>query len=618
MPRPKRSRVAAARPTKAPSPSARESRQSSAAPPAVAKPATAQARYPSSDIYDVSDREKERIKQRVAEAAKSESRRTSASQRLALNSEQAKALAAARSRRDDAMNRLDDLTSTSRPDDTESRAIEHSPGESAANLQPRLSNASGLDLDDDPFNLDDSLADTEHGSEETQTGYRSTDTSSFNISLFRRRPRASSVAGRDDVPIRPSSRGQNTPSISSTLTFGNFKRRARERSILGTGRKPRRERSQSQTSQASRNASVLGDGDDSGPDGESTPLNSARRKTRASLAATGSRDGSPQLPSRKRKSLESHQDGREKRTALEVEDNENAEAGAGEIYQSIEVDIEPAKTPPRGRTRERERFSTPRQEDDPDMAPPLSISSEDASPVAWPSLETLAHRTYTRRPPPRPGKTPEPSDASSDLSSPPSLTHSPNYTAVAKAVSKKAPPPPKKLTTADLTSLLPQRRHKAARRSRNSDDAFDLDDSDDDRYDISAAGNDEDELSYVGSRAARRRNGRQPLGKSTTNRKNKAAEAGNVNGKKRVVRTYGMREDEENEDVEEEIVVGSGGEDAGEGVQDELPDEETSQMMRERIGEELQKAAKKFREVDKWELSFEVVTESSSPEPDAR
>ncbi|AEO69008.1 uncharacterized protein THITE_43207 [Thermothielavioides terrestris NRRL 8126] len=451
MPRPKRSRVAAARPTKAPSPSARESRQSSAAPPAVAKPATAQARYPSSDIYDVSDREKERIKQRVAEAAKSESRRTSASQRLALNSEQAKALAAARSRRDDAMNRLDDLTSTSRPDDTESRAIEHSPGESAANLQPRLSNASGLDLDDDPFNLDDSLADTEHGSEETQTGYRSTDTSSFNISLFRRRPRASSVAGRDDVPIRPSSRGQNTPSISSTLTFGNFKRRARERSILGTGRKPRRERSQSQTSQASRNASVLGDGDDS-----------------------------------------------------------------------------------------------------------------------------------------------------------------------AKAVSKKAPPPPKKLTTADLTSLLPQRRHKAARRSRNSDDAFDLDDSDDDRYDISAAGNDEDELSYVGSRAARRRNGRQPLGKSTTNRKNKAAEAGNVNGKKRVVRTYGMREDEENEDVEEEIVVGSGGEDAGEGVQDELPDEETSQMMRERIGEELQKAAKKFREVDKWELSFEVVTESSSPEPDAR
>ncbi|KAG7290994.1 hypothetical protein NEMBOFW57_001001 [Staphylotrichum longicolle] len=612
-PRPKRSRVAATRPTKAASPEPEQPLQSSATPPAVAKPATTRTELLGSDIYDVSDREKERMRQRAeATNAPTNSRRTRASEHLGLSSEQAAALEDSRRKRDDAMSRLDNLTSTSRPDHDENPDIEHSRRESVAEIQPRLTDASGLDLDDDLFaNLDDSLDDTENAIGETQSGYRSADTSSFNVAMFKRRPRQSSVAGRDDAPIRPSSRGQNTPSISSTLNFGNFRRRAREPSILGTARKPRTQRSQSRASQASRNASVLGDGDDSGPDGESTPLDRTRRKTRASLVNGGSREGSPVLPSRKRKSLESHEDGREKRHAVEAEAEETEE-----IHQSIEIEVERTPSPPRGRALDRDRFSTPAQEDDPDMAPPLSSSSEGDSPVAWPAFDTLAHRTYTRRPPPRALKTPElDADSSSELSSPPSLTHSPNYKAPPK---KKAAPPQKKVTTADLTSLLPRRRNKAFNRNSNSNDPFDLVGSEDDRYDVPAAANNEDEVSYVDSRAARRRKGQPPLGKSTSNRKGKGAEASNGTGKKRAVRTYGAQEDKENDEVEEEIVVASGGEEAEEEEGDELPEAETSQLMRERLGEELQKAVKKFKEVDKWELSFEEVTQSSSPGPDAR
>ncbi len=616
-PRPKRTRVAATRPTKATSPAVQA--QSSATPPIVAKPAAAQAEFPGSDIYDVSDREKQRMRERAAEAAKSDrrtSRRTRASQHLDLNSEQGRVLEDSNRRANDALSRLDDLSSTSRPAQTDSPDIEHSRRDSAGIL-PRLTDVSGLDLDDELFaNLDDSLDNTESAIGETQSGYRSTDTSSFNVAMFKRRPRQSSVAGRDDAPIRPSSRGQNTPSISTTLNFSNFKRRAREPSILGTARKPRTQRSQSRASQASRNASVLGDGDDSGPDGESTPLDRTRRQTRASLADGGSRNGSPDLPTRKRKSLESHQDGREKRTAVEAEADEGENDEAEEIHQSIEIEVERTPSPARGRTLERDRFSTPVQDrDDPDMAPPLSSSSEGDSPAAWPALDSLAHRTYTRRPPPRAVKTPEPGDCSSDLSSPPSLTHSPNHAARAKAVpKKKAAPPEKKVTTADLTSLLPRRRHKASNRTSDGNDPFDLDASDED----AAAANDEDELSYVDSRAARRRKA-QPLSKSTSNRKGKGPDTSNGGGKKRAVRTYGAQEDKENDEVEDEIVVGSGGEEENEADElEELPMEETSQIMRERLGEELQKAVKKFKEVDKWELSFEEVTQSSSPGPDAR
>jgi hypothetical protein len=52
-----------------------------------------------------------------------------------------------------------------------------------------------------------------------------------------------------------------------------------------------------------------------------------------------------------------------------------------------------------------------------------------------------------------------------------------------------------------------------------------------------------------------------------------------------------------------------------------LPDDdaspENSQELEKRVGHELKKAARKFEEVDKWELEFEDDTGSSSPK-DAR
>jgi hypothetical protein len=45
---------------------------------------------------------------------------------------------------------------------------------------------------------------------------------------------------------------------------------------------------------------------------------------------------------------------------------------------------------------------------------------------------------------------------------------------------------------------------------------------------------------------------------------------------------------------------------------------EHSQELEQRIGKELKKAARKFEEVDKWEMEFEDVTASSSSPKDAR
>ncbi|KAK3313449.1 hypothetical protein B0H66DRAFT_566102 [Apodospora peruviana] len=614
MPRPKRSRVASARLT--------AQKSSSATPPVAAHPsAVEKAKTSSSDIYDVSDREKERQRKRVEEAAAS---------RLEMNSEQAQALEDSRRRRDDAMDKLANITSTSK-DSTDhaddSPAIELSRREDASTmLRPaRVTDASGLDLDDSMSfgNLDDSLNDSHNAIEETRSGYRSTDTSSFNINLFKRRPRQSSIVGKDDAPIRPSSRGPNTPSIISHLNLGLFKRRAREPSILGTAQKDRSTRPHSRaTSVASHNGHVTAD-EESGPDDESTPLKIAKRRSDATPTVPPSAEGSPALPSRKRKSLESHEGGREKRPAL---DNDEEEEEI--IHQSIEVDNTPLipSTPP-NRSKQN-HFSTPVHDpNDPDMAPPASSGSEDGdSPVVWPTLDTLTHRTYNTKRPARAHKTPEPNDGdnSSELSSPPSLTHSPNYGAAAKARRKPAVAVVKVATTADLTSLLPKRRNKA-KSGKNRNDPFDLDSSSvlgqDDEDD------DEDELSYVDAAKRRRQRQRAALASrnansTSTSAKGKSAKAKGKEAaekeKGKKVRTYGSRGADKENEWEGEIVVADEDMDGDEVEEQEEADPETTQMMTERLGEELQKAAKKFKEVDQWELSFEEVTVESDPAVDGR
>ncbi|KAK5663917.1 hypothetical protein OQA88_128 [Cercophora sp. LCS_1] len=624
MPRPKRSRVAPSRAA------AIEKQQSSATPPIVTQPALSEA--PSSDTLDASDGEKRRRKTRASSAQQART--------LEVNSEQAEALEDARAKLGEAMDKLDNITSASNPaEDSESPNIEHSRRESvsvAAGSRPaRLTDASGLDLDDDMlFNLDDSLDDSAVV-DDTQSGHysRATDTSSFNVAAFRRRPRQSSIVGKDDAPIRPSSRGQNTPSITSHLNLGRFKRRQREPSILGTNRKESAQRPQSQMSTY---GSVMGD-DDSGPEDQSTPLDKTKRHSGAVREAQGSREGSPTLPTRKRKSLED-QAGPEKRQALGFTSTRGSSSGPdlplrgeanpnlpafppGVVHQSIEVDSTPPGSPSR---------HTP-DPNDPDMAPPASSSSSMAtSPVLLPSLDILAHRTYHRKQ--ARARTPELDDAPSDLSSPPSLTHSPNYgttrtraKAKAKPVKTKSPP---KAVTANLENLLPARRKRkpAAPPTETTEDPFDVESSEDDHLDGTV--DEEGDMSYRqrGSKKAGPKKRQAALAQA----KAKNAKAAEAEKEKRRLKRYGQfnESDKENDEAEEEegeeaeggegVTVELGSEAGDQAGDESVWDAEKSALMEAKMGSELKNAAKKFKEVDRWELSFEEIDEPSSPVPGAR
>ena len=128
---------------------------------------------PSSDIYDVSESEKERQRKRVA------ARRSL----LEMNPEKVNALEDSRRRRDNAMDKLANLTSTSKAtegsEDQDSPDIELSRREDAPSTKAaRTTDLSGLDLDDSTFgNLEDSLDDSHNAIEDTRSGIRSTDPS---------------------------------------------------------------------------------------------------------------------------------------------------------------------------------------------------------------------------------------------------------------------------------------------------------------------------------------------------------------------------------------------------------------------------------------------------------
>ncbi|KAK3940544.1 hypothetical protein QBC46DRAFT_313632 [Diplogelasinospora grovesii] len=664
MPRPKRSRVAPTRPA-----TTTTTVTTTTAAAATTSTAAAALREPSisSDIYDVSDREKERV------------RRVSAANKLAQDDgEKAKELRAARQRRDAALDRLASLTSTTTEEAAadngeESPDIEYSRRDSTGTTatarqgrgRPRVTDASGLDLDDDIFgNLDDSLDvddsaldDTTEAGTATASGYRSTDTSSFNVALFKRgRPRASSIATKDDAPIRPSSRGPNTPSISSTLNLGLFRRRQREPSILGTNRKPLNSRQASVDLENEANEENENEDDslvdDFLPDAESTPLDKTKRLSKRlskGAAQDKERESSPALPSssRKRKSPDDdHQRGRNEKRRATGEDVVVAQQQE-EVRRTIEVGIGSSSSPLSSLPRD--RFSTP-DRDDPDMAPPASIGSSEGSPIVWPSLDTLAHRTYTKRPAVRARpKTPEvEDDIASDISSPPSLTHSPDYGTRAggegggrgraaavreKVVAEKQKKKKKIATTAELASLLPRRRHaQQKKKKKQRNDVYDVDGSEEEEESEEEEDEEQDELSYVADARANRR--RKPSRQRPGSSKGKQPASANKDGSgKRGLRTYGSsaHSDKENEAVEgESIVVGGGGN--GEAEEEEVSGEEEEAdaleasftaaegYIKARYGDELKKARQKFKEVDKWELDFEEVTESSSPlgDQDAR
>lgn len=591
MPRPTRSRVASSR---------------AAAASAAKDPSPAPEQDPESSlVYETSDGEKERRRSRRT-SARTSSKTTSHS-----NARQAAPIDAARARRDAALDRLENITSTSvtgntntAEEDTES-SIEVEMGRRAVAATPahgpRMNDLSGLDLDDSMFDDLNTTLDTAG----TASAQRSLDTSTLSASHFKRRPRAGSFLSRDDGPLRPSSRaGPNTPGISSTFNIGVFKRRAREPSILGTAQKPRAERPAPQSDSG-------GKSDDDAeeepvaehefsPEAESTPLRRSQRRSGVAMPEQEATEDSSTGKTRKRKSTEAHE--QRPRSSPFVEHNSAA---------AEESDDETLSSPP-SLPLVRRRPSTPTIDEN--IAPPESSGSEDEAEV-WPPLQSLA-KGRLRRPPPVSRKTPEREvaqhDNSSDMSSPPSLTYSPNYGEPSPPPAKPAPKQTraasKPVTTADLTGLLPRRRHGNAR-----NDPFGVENSDDEEVDTAGLGNDDDELSYLDVRTRRRP--AKPLGRAANSKQATQKKSGQRKGKEpalpKPARTYGRSSDQENQDEEEHEAENAPNTERGDDAS------ENSEELVARVGQELKNASRKFAEVDKWELAFEERIESSSPR-DAR
>lgn len=605
MPRPTRSRAAASRKADA---------SSDAAPAVPTARDKAPIRSDSTDnIYGVSDRELERqAKKKASTPATGRSTRSRANQSSSVIDQAA--LQSSKSRRDAALGRLEDLTSTTNePRDSSDMVVSPvveagrnaAPVEGSSLLGPRHRDLSGLEINDSEIfgHLDSSFDITgENGKDDEssaatgqQSGTRSADTSTFNVSVFKRQPRRrrqSSIVSRDDAPIRPSSRGPTTPGLSSTFSVGNFKRRARQPSILlSSAQKASMSVQRSRAaSEASENA-VGSDGEEDSflPEAEGTPVRASRGRASAAKDVVESVEGATR--SRKRKSTESHEAEAAKRQAVESDEEP--------LHQSIEMDDR--SSPPTVLSH------TPQLDDDSVLAPPASSSSSEAgSPVAWPTLDALGKK-HRGRTAPRGTRTPALDDDMSDVSEPPSLTHSPNLKATnavpkgkSKTAARKESP---KLSTADLAALLPRRRRKARRDAEGSEN--EETGSDRDVYDVANQ-----------PRASRKRTARPMTGPSSKANETNQVKSTAAPSKRSTRRTYGSRSFNKENTIDGDAIEVDG--DASTPLDDTIFDPDRTESATQELGDELRAASKKFKEVDKWELDYEEVVESSSPLPEGR
>ncbi|KAK8140339.1 ATP-dependent RNA helicase [Apiospora sp. TS-2023a] len=608
MPRPKRTRAVAS--TRSAAPVAQK--EPSPAPlPAAQLPSSS-----STDIYDVSDREKQGRRSTRSSAAA----RTSAV--APSNPRQTAALNASRKNRDSAMHRLENITSTatgttsSTEDEVEEvdlnleisadievevgRRADATPARAVAGGR-RTADFSGLDLDDSMF---DDL-NTTINTAGPASAQRSLDMSMLTASHYKRRPRGNSFLSRNNGPIRPSSRaGPTTPGFHSTLDINNFKRRPREPSILGTAQKerPQRPEPESDSGEKPDDEDDLESDDDledlEMPELEATPPR--RRSSRRSAAVAQAQESSPEVSSsvnpRKRKSTELHE--HRPRSSPYADNPLAAEESEDETAS------QPGSLPPMD-----VRPSTPLMDEE-EVAPPLSSSSEEEAEI-WPPLKSLA-KGRTRRAPSAQRRTPP---------SPPPPQPTVKTRKAAKAEAK--------LTTADLAALLPRRRHRSHRA-----DPFAVEDTEEE-IDAAGLGIDDDEL-HLAVRSSRRRPA-QPLARAANKKQNGAAAAAaaatskptaasqrkgkqpaaaptTTNKRQTRRRTYGKNSDKENEEGEDQDQEEN--ENANENedpFREEQTTTENSDELLARVGPELKNASRKFKEVDKWELAYEEMTQSSSP-----
>ena len=500
--------------------------------------------------------------------------------------------------------------------------------------------------------LDESSIETEAGRRDTTTSR--VENSVLNIGNFRRRPREPSILGRGNDRAssvesvlaetnglstvgrrgryamgrqrsqarepsvesgnevsRSSSPalGRNAPAqVDSAMRLTGLKRRERQPSILGTAQKHQQAR-----------PIYDFDEEDFNPEDASTPLNLSKTRVRT--------NSSPQLsnPRKRKQSPNQEPESSPARQSENEQSPERPSVSLGNPEDSEDAD----EDQPLPST---ERSPTPEVLSD-KFAPPRSSPSLPSPHALRHSTATQARNAKIRTP------LPPPQTSSSLPSSPPSLTHSPNYPTRGRGRSHSKPPPAT-FSTAQLTALLPRRRRTRA----PTHDPFAMLPSSEDEEEIDATGlgEDEDELSHLDARARVRGQGRRkekkaatairkpvsklkpkPFLKAKTKPKQPAPakDVAKEKGKVKAKRTYGSTlnntSDKENSphpstgsvievDMNDSLAPLPDNE-AGEEDRDE-----SSQELEKRVGKELKRAKRKFEVVDRWELEFEEETASGS------
>lgn len=434
-----------------------------------------------------------------------------------------------------------------------------------------------------PAQARDSSVESSRAVSDNMATMSSRNASTLSMGNFKRRPRQPSVLGR----ARSSSVGfdtdRGTPAQpGSSLRLGNFRRRARESSVLGTGRKPRQDRPAEDDDEE----------DDFNPEDESTPLNQAKNNALGSPLAFSSSNP------RKRK-FSAAKPSQSNSAAANFDGAEEPAAPSSDVAaDEFDIPSSPPESPIR--TIEVDVGGIERINDT--MAPPQSSSSPPESPLD--SSPPLRGRRPYR------GRTPAPATQDSPISSPPPLTHSPNrpdrVTPGVQARGRRAAQAPSTFSTAQLQTLLPRRRRQVNR------DPYEVESSDDE-VDISGLGTDDDELINLSVAPRSRRPTSSfirrpaPLKKPGTARNAPKAGAEAARSKATYGSRAGAASDKENETYDPDHSLAP------------LPDDEEAGIGQGRSRDiaptqELKDAAKKFQEVDKWELEYEEVTaDSSSP-----
>jgi hypothetical protein len=424
--------------------------------------------------------------------------------------------------------------------------------------------------------------------------------STLSLGNFKRRPRQPSILGRS---ARSSSIGfdpdRATPAQpSSAWKIGNFKRRARESSILGSAQKQRQDR-----------AYDNGDEDDFNPEDESTPLNLSKAVPMSTSSAVSSSNPRKRKLSAERLS---------KRSPAEpslrgLQEPEAALTDAPLSDEDAEENDIPSSPPEAPIPSIEARNRDPMNET---LALPQG-SSPPESPADSPPVSRLTGRSQSQDYQPRGrrpfrGRTPPRATLDSPISSPPPLTHSPNRPARAtaratpKSRARWQAAPPSTFSTAQLQTLLPRRRRQLNR------DPYEIGSSDDE-VDISGLASDNDELTNLSVAPQSRRPAGlfirrpAPLRKPAKPRAASKPRAEAARGRTTYVSRANGTSDKENGQYDPDDSLAP------------LPDDAERNGSLENSLEfeqvkELKEAAKKFKEVDKWELEFEdVIASSSSP-----